>query len=445
MTPNIPKTDQKRIVIIGGGFAGMALARKLKNTPYQIVLLDKNNYHQFQPLLYQVSTSFLEANAISFPFRKIFHGHKNTFIRMCEVEEIIAESNLIKTSIGDLEYDHLIIAIGTTNNFFGNRDIAEKALSMKSVSEALLIRNTILENLEQALLNQDPNERLGLLNIVIVGGGPTGTEIAGTLAEMQKNTLPKDYPEMDFSGMKIHLIEGSPNVLNSMAPVSKIKAKQYLEKLGVDTRVNTTVKDFDDRFAYLSDGTQIRSNTLIWAAGVTGNTLKGLDPTSLGKGNRFLIDEYFKVKGYSNIYAIGDIAMMTSSELPYGHPQLAAVAMAQGATLSRNFKKILKGESLKPFKFLNKGVMATVGKNRAVVELPFLNYQGFFAWLTWMFVHLFLTIGVKNRIMIFINWTWSYFTKDESLRLIIRPKSMIRPEINPFSSNIPEIKPQEVH
>jgi NADH dehydrogenase len=424
MTPNIPNTGQKRIVIIGGGFAGIALARKLHKTPYQVVLLDKNNYHQFQPLLYQVSTSSLEANAISFPFRKIFHNYKNTVIRMCEVEEIITKDQIIKTSIGDITYDELVIAIGTTNNFFGNKNIAEKALSMKSVSEALLIRNTFLENLELALLNQDPDERKGLLNIVIVGGGPTGTEIAGTLAELQRNTLPKDYPEMNFSDMKIHLIEGSPNVLNSMAPVSKLKAHQYLDQLGVDTRVNTTVKDFDGRYAYLSDGTRLRSNTLIWAAGVTGNTLNGIDPSSLGRGNRFIIDEYFRVKGYQNIYAIGDIAMMVTEAMPMGHPQLAAVAMAQGKTLSENFKRKLKGDPILPFKFLNKGVMATVGRNRAVVELPFFNFQGFFAWLTWMFVHLFLTLGVKNRIIIFINWTWSYFTQDESLRLIIRPKIM---------------------
>jgi len=426
MSPNIPKTDQKRLLIIGGGFAGIALARKLSKSPFQVVLLDRNNYHQFQPLLYQVSTSFLEANAISFPFRKIFHKSPNTIIRMCEVEEIMSAQNLVKTSIGDIEYDYLVIAIGTTNNFFGNQHIAERALSMKSVSEALLIRNSILENFELAVLNTDPEERKGLLNIVIVGGGPTGTEIAGTLAEMQKNTLPKDYPEVDFSVMKIHLIEGSPNVLNSMAPVSKLKAHQYLDKLGVDTRTNTQVKDFDGKYAYLSDGSTIRANTLIWAAGVTGNTLKGIDPNAMGKGNRILVDEFCKVKGYSNIYAIGDIALQITETTPIGHPQLAAVAMAQGQNLAHNFLRILKGQEPLPFKFFNKGVMATVGKNRAVVELPFLNYQGFFAWLTWMFVHLFLTIGVKNRLIIFINWTWSYFTKDESLRLIIRPKTMMK-------------------
>jgi len=431
MNSNIPKTDQKRIVIIGGGFAGIAMARKLAKAPYQMVLLDKNNYHQFQPLLYQVSTSSLEANAISFPFRKIFHNYKNMIIRMCEVTEVVTAENLLRTTIGDISYDYLVIAIGTTNNFFGNQHLEERSLSMKSVSEALLIRNSILENLEEAVLNQDPDTRKGLLNIVIVGGGPTGTEIAGTLAELQKNSLPKDYPEINFSDMTIHLIEGSPNVLNSMAPISKKKAHEYLDKLGVDTRVNTTVKDFDGSYAYLSDGSKIRTNLLIWAAGVTGNKIKGLDPSIMAKGNRIQVDEFLKVKGLTNVYAMGDIASMITEATPMGHPQLAAVAMAQGKQLANNFKNLAKNQAQKGFVFLNKGVMATVGRNRAVVELPFLNFQGFFAWLTWMFVHLFLTLGVKNRLIIFINWTWSYFTQDESLRLIIRPKTAKPILINP--------------
>ncbi len=422
MNPNIPSTDKKRVVIIGGGFAGIAFARKLANTNYQIVLLDRNNYHQFQPLLYQVSTSALEANAISFPFRKIFQHHHNTVVRVCEVLEIITHENYIKTDIGDISYDYLVLAMGTTNNFFGNQHIAERALSMKSVSEALLIRNTLLENLDQSVITQDEDEKNGLLTIVIVGGGPTGTEIAGTLAEMKNHTLPKDYPEIDFDRMKIHLVEGSPHVLNSMATVSQGKAQEYLDKLGVETRVNTQVKDFDGKFVYLGDNTTIRSNTLIWAAGVTGNKILGIHANLIGKGNRVLVDSGLKVIDLPNVYAMGDIALLQTENSPTGHPQLAAVASQQGSFLAKNFLNMMKGQPLKSFHFKNKGIMATVGRNKAVVELPFLNFQGFFAWLTWMVVHLILTLGVKNKMIIFINWFWSYLTYDQSLRLIIKPK-----------------------
>lgn len=433
MEPNIPKTGQKRIVIIGGGFAGLSLARKLNKSDFQILILDKNNYHQFQPLLYQVSTSGLEANAISFPFRKIFQGHKNTSVRVCEVLGIETEKNLIKTDIGTIEYDYLVLAIGTTNNFFGNQHIADQALSMKSVSEALLIRNTLLENLEKAVLTNDEDEKNGLLNIVIVGGGPTGTEIAGTLAEMRNKILPKDYPEINFAEMKIHLVEGSSNVLNSMAPVSKAKAHEYLINLGVITHMNSLVKDFDGKQVFLEDGNTIRSSTLIWAAGVTGNKINGINPESIGKAGRFWVDSKFKIKNYSNIFAIGDIALLPTELFPNGFPQLAAVALQQGTFLAENFWKLSKKQPLKDFKYVNKGVMATVGRNKAVVELPFLNFHGFFAWLTWMVVHLLLTLGVKNRIVIFINWFWSYFTFDQSLRLIIKPK------IKKLESPVPKV------
>ncbi len=424
MIPNLPETNQKRIVILGGGFAGVAFARNLKYADFQIVLLDRNNYHQFQPLLYQVSTSALEANAIAFPFRKIFQGHKNMVFRICEVQEVQTESQKILTDIGEISYDYLVIAIGTRNNFFGNEHIAARALSMKSVSEALLIRNTLLENLEKAEICVDPEERKRLLNIVIVGGGPTGTEIAGTLAEMRNKILPKDYLDLDFKEMKIHLIEGSPYILNSMmSQSSKDKAFEYLKNLGVETMVNTQVKDFDGENVYLGDGSSLPSKSLIWAAGVTGNKIKGLDPNKITKGNRILTDSQFKVVNTENIYAIGDIALSIDDLHPNGHPQLAAVASQEGKFLAKNFILMSKNKPLKWFKYTDKGVMATVGRNKAVVELPFLNFHGFFAWILWMVVHLLLTLGVKNKLIIFINWIWSYFTFDQSLRLIIRAKT----------------------
>ena len=428
MNPNLPKSDKKRIVLIGGGFAGINFARNLKNSPYEVILLDRNNYHQFQPLLYQVSTSALEANAISFPFRKIFQGYDQMHIRICEVEEIHPNENLVLTDIGPIAYDFLVIATGTTNNFFGNTNIESKALSMKSVSEALLIRNTLLENLEQSLISEDPVEKEELLNVVIVGGGPTGTEIAGNLAEMRNHILPKDYPELNFKDMKISLVEGSPYVLNSMTPDSKAKAQEYLEKMGVNTILNTHVKDYDGKQVLLDNGNTLPTRALIWAAGVTGAKIKGFAPEVMGKGNRFLVDSHLKVKTLNNVFALGDIALVQSDSLPNGHPQLAAVAQQQGKYLSQYFKNLSKGKPSPDFSFINKGVMATVGRNKAVVELPFLNIHGFIAWVIWMVVHLILTLGVKNRLIILINWFWAYLTFDQSLRLIIKPKNKLTSE-----------------
>lgn len=429
MKANIKETNQKRIVIIGGGFGGLKLARELSDANYQVVLLDKNNYHQFQPLFYQVATAGLEPSAISFPFRKIFQNTKNIHIRIAEVLKINSEAQQISTNIGIINYDYLVLAIGTNTNFFGNADLMKHASPMKSVSEALALRNTILKNYESALLVDDLETRKGLLNMVIVGAGPTGVEVAGTLAEMKRFVLPKDYPELDFEMMQIHLLEGSPKVLNNMSEEASTKATEYLKKLGVQVSVNTRVKNYDGTNVYLADDTIIRANTLVWAAGVTGNTIEGLNATAMERANRIKVDRYNKVEGYSNIFAIGDIAFMQEPNFPNGHPQVAQVAIQQGNLLAKKFKRILQNKSLEEFKYKDLGSMATIGRNKAVADLPHIKLQGFFAWLIWMFVHLMSIVGLKNRVLIFINWAWNYITYDQSLRLIIEPKKKIKDEL----------------
>ena len=426
MKANIIETSQKRIVIVGGGFGGLKIARELSNTDYQVVLLDKNNYHQFQPLFYQVATAGLEPSAIAFPFRKIFQKSKNVHIRVAEVSRIIPEQNYIETSIGVINYDQLVIAIGADTNFFGNTQMMENAIPMKSVGEALALRNTILQNYEDALITEDPEQRKGLMNIVVVGGGPTGVEVSGTLAEMKKIVLPKDYPELNFKMMQVHLLEGSPRVLNGMSDAASKKAKIYLEKLGVEVMLNARVKTYDGKNVFMEDGSSIRTDTLVWAAGVTGNKIEGLNPAAIAKANRIKVDRYNRVEGYTNIYAIGDIAWMTEEKYPNGHPQVAQVAIQEGDLLAKNLKNQLLGKPLKPFHYKDLGSMATVGRNKAVADLPRIKFQGFFAWLVWMFVHLMSIVGIKNKLIIFINWVWNYVTYDQSLRLIIKPKTRIK-------------------
>ncbi|MCW3085227.1 MAG: NAD(P)/FAD-dependent oxidoreductase [Bacteroidetes bacterium] len=426
MKANITETSQKRIVIVGGGFGGLKIARELSNTDYQIVLIDKNNYHQFQPLFYQVATAGLEPSAIAFPFRKIFQKSKNVHIRVAEVSKIVAEQNCIETSIGIINYDQLVIAIGADTNFFGNTQMMENAIPMKSVGEALALRNTILQNYEDALITEDPEQRKGLMNIVVVGGGPTGVEVSGTLAEMKKIVLPKDYPELDFKMMQVHLLEGSSKVLNGMSDAASKKAKIYLEKLGVEVMLNARVKIYDGKNVFMEDGSSIRTDTLVWAAGVTGNKIEGLNPAAIARANRIKVDRYNKVEGYNNIYAIGDIAWMTEEKYPNGHPQVAQVAIQEGDLLAKNLKNQLLGKPLKPFHYKDLGSMATVGRNKAVADLPRIKFQGFFAWLVWMFVHLMSIVGIKNKLIIFINWVWNYVTYDQSLRLIIKPKTRIK-------------------
>lgn len=423
MKANIPEVKEKRIVVIGGGFAGLKLIRKLVKHKFQIVLIDKNNYHQFQPLFYQVATAGLEPSAIAFPFRKIFQSRKNFFLRVTEVVSIDTSLQRVITKIGYVNYDVLIIATGAETNFFGKDHLRDLIYPMKSVSEALGLRNRIIENYEKALIVEDPDEREGLLNIAIVGGGATGVELAGAIAEMKKFILPKDYPELDFNKMYIYLLEASDGVLKVMSNESSQKAYEYLVKLGVRVWINSRVKDYDGKEVILENNKTLRTNTFIWAAGVCGKPLEGIATHSIGRAGRLIVDEYNKVSGYENIFALGDIAYMSTEKYPNGHPQVAQVAIQQADNLAKNFVNNKKGKSFKPFRYKDLGSMATVGRNLAVVDLPFVRFQGFFAWLVWMFIHLMSIVGVKNRILIFVNWLWNYFTFDQSLRLIIRPKT----------------------
>jgi len=422
MKANIPEVEDKRIVVIGGGFAGLTLTRKLVKSPFQTVLIDKHNYHMFQPLFYQVATAGIEPSAISFPYRKVFQSKNNIHIRITEVLNIEPENNRVVTKIGIINYDYLVIAIGATTNFFGNETLKEKSYPMKSVSEALGLRNTILQNFENILISEDTKEQEGLMNFVVVGGGPTGVETAGALSEMKRYVLPKDYPEIDFNRMNIYLVEASPRLLNGMSDISSQKAYQYLMKMGVKVWLNAAVSDFDGRLVKLSNGAEIRTDTMIWAAGVVGNPMEGINADAFGKGKRIFVDEYNLVKGYKNIYAVGDIALMQTAKYPNGHPQVAQVAIQQAANLAKNLQNLFKGKTLSKFKYKDLGSMATVGRNLAVVDLPFFHFQGFFAWLVWMFIHLKSILGVKNKVLTFINWFWSYFTYDQSLPLIIKPK-----------------------
>lgn len=408
--------SNKRIVILGAGFAGLQLARHLSNTSYDITLIDRYNYHQFQPLFYQVATARLEPSSISFPLRKIFQHKKNIRIRMAEVKTVNTLEKKVVTDIADYEYDYLVVATGCTTNFFGNTAIEQKAFPMKSTTEAMALRNRILMNFENAL-NASPDELEAILNIVVVGGGPTGVELAGALAEMKKNVLPKDYPDMDFSDLNVYLLEGSPVTLGPMSDASHKKSKQYLEDLGVEVWTESIVEHYDGETVLLKDGRSIPSRNLIWAAGVSGNLPGGFDKAIIQRGNRLKVDRYNKVEGSSNIFALGDIAYMETPKYPKGHPQVANVAINQAKLLGKN----LKHNSWKEFEYKDPGSMATVGKRKAVVDLPKFSFQGRLAWFTWMFLHLMLILSVRNKLFIFINWAISYFTNDTTLRLILLP------------------------
>lgn len=424
MPLNIPQTVQKRIIIIGAGFGGLQVAQSLAgNDDFQIVLIDKNNYHQFQPLFYQVATAGIEPSAISFPLRLAFHNHPNVHVRVASVTKIITESNTIETNLGEIQYDYLILAIGADTNFFGNKNIEEKALPMKSVGEALGLRNRLLENFEKALVSDNEEDKSGLLNIVVVGGGPTGVEVSGTLAEMKRHVLPKDYPELNFDLMQIYIVESGAELLGPMSKNAQVKSKEYLEQLGVNVMLGSRVSDFDGQYVFFADGSKIRTNNLVWAAGVKANTIEGINPAIIMRGGRMKVNSYSQVDGYENVFALGDVALMTDEKYPNGHPQVAQPAIQQGKLLAKNLINLIRGNELKAFKYRDLGSMATVGRNLAVVDLPFWKFQGFFAWLTWMFVHLMAIVGVKNKVLIFINWLWNYVTYDQSLRLIIRAKS----------------------
>lgn len=424
---NIPETGVPRIVVIGGGFAGISFIKKLKREKVQIVLFDRHNYHTFQPLLYQVSTAGLEPDSIAYPLRKVFRKNTNFHFRMAEVEKIDTETSTIFSSIGSLRYDYLILATGTRTNFFGNESIAENSMPMKTVPQALNIRSLILQNIEQADITVDEIERKRLLNFVIAGAGPTGVELAGALAEFRKGILENDYPELDEDEMHVHLIEGENRVLPPMSETVSKKALSFLEKLGVQVHLGTFINGYDGKTVTTKDGKKFETATFIWAAGVTGALVKGIDGEALvERANRYKVDEFNKINGFKNIFALGDIALMNSIEYPKGHPQVAQPAIQQGKHLGKNFKKMLKGDKMEPFKYFDKGTMATVGRNKAVVDIWKLHFGGAFAWFLWMFVHLWFLVGFRNRVVTFFNWTYSYINYDRAARLIIRPFKKIQ-------------------
>ena len=422
MPLNIPDPGYKRIVIIGGGFAGLSLATKLANTVYQVVLVDKNNYHQFQPLFYQVAMAGLEPSSIVFPFRKAFQKADNVLFRVAEMQEIFPNENYIMTDKGRLKYDYLVISIGADTNFFGNQRLIDNVIPMKSVSEALYLRNAILEDYESALLTENLIERDELMDVIIVGGGPTGVEVAGSLAEMRANILPKEYKELNYKQMDIILVQGGNRVLNTMSEKASEKAKLYLEELGVKIMFGDYVSDFDGETVTLKSGAELKAKKVIWAAGIIGNPIKGLPDEAFVRGKRLKINSFCQLESSDNIFAIGDIAYRADEKYTEGHPQVAQVAIQMAKKLAANFKAIAKGEKSKPFQYHDLGSMATIGRNKAVVDLPFWHFQGIFAWFVWLFVHLSSLIGVKNKVFVFINWVWSYVTYDQALRLIIRPK-----------------------
>jgi len=423
MNPNIPQTDRKRVVIVGAGFGGLKLARKLSSRKeFQVVLLNRQNYHEFQPLYYQVATAGLEANSILFPLRSVFGNCKNVHIRVTNVTGVRPADKTVDTELGPVTYDYLVMATGADTNFFNQQNIIEKALPMKSVAEAISLRNRMLQNFEDALSVETLDEKEGLMDVVVVGGGPTGVELCGTLAEMRRTVLPEDYPELDFKMMDIYLIESGGELLGPMSVQSQEHSLAYLQKLGVNVRLNTRVKDFDGRIVTMNDGSTLRTNNLIWAAGVKANPLAGLPPEVIGRGGRVLVNRYSQVQGFTDIFAIGDVAMMAEDKWPNGHPQIAQPAIQQGRHLAKNMFHLIRNEQLEEFTYRDLGTMATIGRGLAVVDLPFLKFQGFFAWLTWLFVHLMSIVGVKNRLTIFLNWMANYLTYSNSLRLIIRPK-----------------------
>ena len=420
MSFNIAKTNAKRVVIVGGGFGGLKLANSLRKTGMQVVLVDKNNFHQFPPLIYQVASSGIEPSSISFPFRKIFRKRKNFYFRMAEARSIFPDKKILQTSIGKIEYDYLVLAAGTTTNFFGNKHLEEEAMPMKTLPEAMGLRNALLSNLERSITCATEQERNELQNIVIVGGGATGVEIAGVLSEMKKYVLPADYPDMDSSQLNIFLIEAAGRLLGGMSPESSAAAEQFLRNMGVNVCLHKKVTDYRDHKVIFEDGMEIPTRTFIWVSGVKAVSIGNIPAECLGRGARLKVDAYNRVEGMEDVFAIGDQCIMTADkDYPYGHPQLAQVAIQQGKLLAENLKRIEKKKPLKPFHYKNLGSMATVGRNRAVAEFKKVKTQGWIAWILWLVVHLRSILGVRNRISVMLNWMYNYFTYDQSLRIII--------------------------
>jgi NADH dehydrogenase len=417
----LKQTIKQKIIVIGGGFAGVQFIKNLDEKLFDILLIDKINHHQFQPLFYQVAASQLEPASISFPLRNIFKYKKSLQIRLAEVCSINTAENRIETTIGSFSYDLLVIAVGCTTNFFGNEAIKANSFTLKTTNDAIEIRNHILQTFED-IISAEENDKEALFNLTIVGAGPTGVELAGAFAEIKKNILPKDYPGINFAQFNINLIEGSKDTLNSMSELAKKTSRKYLQGMGVNIITETFVKNYDGNTLELSNGNTIKSKTVIWAAGVIGNIIQGIPSMAKKPGNRIAVNRLNQVEGTHNIYAIGDIALMETPKYPKGHPQLANVAINQAKNLAKNLKRAINQLPTREFEYTDLGSMATIGRNKAVVDLPFYHFKGYFAWLVWMFLHLMLILSVRNKLIIFINWVWAYFTKDTSLRLILKQK-----------------------
>ena len=422
MSINIQRNQKKRVVIVGGGLGGLRLAEDLYGVGMQVVLIDKNNFHQFPPLIYQIASAGIDPSSISFPFRQIFRKRKDFYFHMAEARMVDTDKKILQTSIGKIDYDYLVLAAGATTNFFGNKNIEDWAIPMKTVPEAMGLRNALLSNLERALTCATEEERQELLNVVIVGGGATGVEIAGALSEMKRYVIPYDYPDMDSSLMHIYLIEAGDRLLAGMSQDSSKKAYDFLKSMGVDIQFGKMVTDYRDHKVIMKDGTEIPTRTFLWVSGIRANVMPGIDESHLGRGFRFKVDQYNRIPGLEGVFAIGDQCLQTTDEAyPNGHPQVAQVAIQQAKNLAKNLKKINEGladSSLTAFKYKNLGSMATIGRNKAVVEIGKLRSQGFFAWILWLVVHLRSILGVKNKMMVLLNWLWKYVSYNDSIRMI---------------------------
>lgn len=428
MSINIKRTAQKRVVIVGGGLGGLRLAEDLKGSGMQVVLIDKNNYHQFPPLIYQVASAGLAPSNISFPFRQLFRKRKDFYFRMAEARTVFPDKKILQTSIGKIDYDYLVFAAGATTNFYGNRNVEEWAIPMRTLAEAMGLRNVLLSNLERALTCATPEERQELLNVVIVGGGATGVEIAGAISEMKRYVIPYDYPDMDASHMHIYLLEATDRLLTGMSDESSQKALQFLRSMGVDVQFGKMVTDYKDFRVMIKDGTSIPTRTFLWVSGIRAQPVQGIEGDNLGRGFRIKVDEYNRVQGMDGVFCIGDQCLMTSDpDYPNGHPQLAQVAIQQAKNLARNLRQInskgslqnTENPDLSAFRYKDLGSMATIGRNKAVADIHKIHSQGFLAWLLWLVVHLRSILGVKNKLLVMLSWAWQYFSYSGSIRTIV--------------------------